>query len=380
MKIFFALLALASLALSSCLSTFDQKTSNRAEQTKVTSYGKLKNGRDVSMFTFANKHGMVAKVTEYGATLVSLEVPDKEGNVKDVTHGYDDLAGWLTNSSYFGVTVGRYGNRIADGKFSIDGKAYTLATNNDANHLHGGVVGFDKVLWKGRPIMNGVELTYTSKDGEEGYPGNLEVTVTYTLTDRNELQWTARATTDQATPVNIVQHAYWNLSGDPTTSINNHELTLIADHFLPTDAGLIPTGKLMPVAGTPFDFTQAKLIGKSIDEPSEPLRLGKGYDHCWVLRAGNKDLNLAARLHDPNTGRTMELHTDQPGIQFYGGNFLDGTTTGKGGVRYAFRTACCLETQLFPDSPNKRNLPAFPDCILKPGETYSHTMVSRFSW
>ena len=168
MKIFFALLALASLALSSCLSTFDQKTSNRAEQTKVTSYGKLKNGRDVSMFTFANKHGMVAKVTEYGATLVSLEVPDKEGNVKDVTHGYDDLAGWLTNSSYFGVTVGRYGNRIADGKFSIDGKAYTLATNNDANHLHGGVVGFDKVLWKGRPIMNGVELTYTSKDGEEG--------------------------------------------------------------------------------------------------------------------------------------------------------------------------------------------------------------------
>lgn len=381
MKHTFVPLALASLFLTSCGGKKDTpgSASGTSKETKVETYGKLNDGREAKIFTFSNKNGMVAKVTEYGAILVSLEVPDKDGTVKDVTHGYDDLAGWLTNTSYFGATVGRYGNRIAKGKFSIDGEEFTLVTNNDANHLHGGTVGFDKVLWKGSAIDGGVELTYTSKDGEEGYPGNLEVTVTYTLNDDNELKWTANATTDKATPVNIVQHAYWNLSGDPATSINDHELTLFADHFLPTDPGLIPTGQFAPVEGTPFDFTKATVIGERIDEPSLPLQLGKGYDHCWVLRKG-EGVRLAAKLRDPKTGRTMTLSTDQPGIQFYGGNFLDGTAEGKGGVKYAHRTACCLETQFFPDSPNKQDNPAFPSCILKPGGTYTHTMISKFSW
>ncbi len=379
MKYTVASLAIVSLCLTSCGGKSKKEKSETSKETKVEVYGKLEDGREVKSFTFSNKDGVVAKVIEYGAILAGLEVPDKNGIVKDVTHGYDDLAGWLTNSSYFGASVGRYGNRIAAGKFSIDGKEYTLVTNNDANHLHGGTVGFDKVLWKGKAIDGGVELTYTSKDGEEGYPGNLDLTVTYSLNDKNELKWTVKAATDKATPINVVQHAYWNLSGDPTTSINDHELTIAADNFLPTDEGLIPTGKFGPVEGSPFDFTKATVIGERIDEPSLPLKLGKGYDHCWVLREG-KGVRFAAKLRDPKTGRTMELSTEQPGIQFYGGNFLDGTSTGKGGVKYAHRTACCLETQFFPDSPNKQENPAFPSCILKPGDTYNHTMVSKFSW
>lgn len=386
MKRTLSLFALAALALTSCGDKKPEANSpdgsNQSKVTKVETYGTLPDGREVKIFTLSNKDGMVAKVTEYGAILVSLEVPDKDGNVKDVTHGYDDLAGWLTNSSYFGATVGRYGNRIAKGKFSLDGTEYTLVTNNNENHLHGGTVGFDKVLWKGKAIENGVELTYTSKDGEEGYPGNLEVTVTYTLNDDNELGWTVKATTDKATPVNIVQHAYWNLSGDPTTSINDHQLTLAADHFLPTDSGLIPSGQFAPVEGTPMDFTTSTTIGERVEEQTVPLQLGGGYDHCWVLREG-EGVRLAAKLRDPKTGRTMEVHTDQPGIQFYGGNFLnpdEQEAPGKGGVKYPHRSACCLETQVFPDSPNQQENPAFPSCILKPGETYTHQMVNKFSW
>lgn len=385
MKYSVASLALVSVLLSACGDKKDENGTNSgsktSKETTVSTYGKLDDGREVKLFTFGNKNGMVAKVTEYGAILTALEVPDKEGNIKDVTHGYDDLAGWLTNTSYFGATVGRYGNRIAAGKFSIDGEDYSLAVNNEANHLHGGEVGFDKVLWKGKPITNGVVLTYTSKDGEEGYPGNLELTVTYTLNDDNELTWSCRATTDKATPINVVQHAYWNLSGDPTTSINDHELTIAADHFLPTDTGLIPTGMFATVEGTAFDFRHATTVGDRIDAPSIPLKLGKGYDHCWVLNAREEEgVNFAAKLRDPKTGRTMELSTDQPGVQFYGGNFLDGSAVGKGGVKYAHRTACCLETQFFPDSPNQQDNPAFPSCILQPGDTYNHTMVSKFSW
>ena len=378
-------LALVSLLLTACGEKKEENGKNpgsdNIKETTVEVYGK-KDGQDVKIFTFSNKDGIIAKVTEYGAILTSLEVPDKKGNVKDVTHGYDDLAGWLTNTSYFGATVGRYGNRIAVGKFSIDDKEYTLVTNNDPNHLHGGTVGFDKVVWSGKTIKGGVELTYTSKDGEEGYPGNLELTVTYTLNDANELKWTVKATTDKATPINVVQHTYWNLSGDPTTTINDHELTLAADEFLPTDQTLIPIGQFAPVADSPFDFTTATVIGERIDAPSIPLQFGKGYDHCWVLREG-EGVRFAAKLRDPKSGRTMELSTDQPGIQFYGGNFLNPEgqkAAGKGGVKYAHRTACCLETQFFPDSPNKQDNPAFPSCILKPGETYNHTMVSKFSW
>ncbi len=385
MKYTVASLALVSLLLSACGGRDNNdgngknSGSNKSNETQVEVYGKLDDGTEVKIFTFSNKSGMVAKVTEYGAILTSLEVPDKDGNVEDVTHGYDNLAGWLTNSSYFGATVGRYGNRIAGGKFEIDGQVYDqLAVNNGPNHLHGGEKGFDKVLWKGEAIDGGVKLTYTSKDGEEGYPGNLQVTVTYTLNDNNELKWVCEATTDKATPVNIVQHTYWNLSGDPTTSINDHILTIPAKYFLTTDKDLIPDGNLAEVVDTPFDFNSSTTIGERIKAASIPLQFGKGYDHCWVV--DGEGMRLAAKLRDPKTRRAMELQTDQPGVQFYGGNFLDGETTGKSGVKYGHRTACCLETQVFPDSPNKQDNPAFPSCILKPGETYTHTMVSKFSW
>lgn len=385
MKYTVASLALVSLLLSACGGRDNNdgngknSGSNKSNETQVEVYGKLDDGSEVKIFTFSNKNGMVAKVTEYGAILTSLEVPDKDGNVEDVTHGYDNLAGWLTNSSYFGATVGRYGNRIAGGKFEIDGQVYDqLAVNNGPNHLHGGEKGFDKVLWKGEAIDGGVKLTYTSKDGEEGYPGNLQVTVTYTLNDNNELKWVCEATTDKATPVNIVQHTYWNLSGDPATSINDHILTIPAKYFLTTDKDLIPDGNLAEVVDTPFDFNSSTTIGERIKAASIPLQFGKGYDHCWVV--DGEGMRLAAKLRDPKTRRAMELQTDQPGVQFYGGNFLDGETTGKSGVKYGHRTACCLETQVFPDSPNKQDNPAFPSCILKPGETYTHTMVSKFSW
>lgn len=385
MKYTVASLALVSLLLSACGGRDNNdgngknSGSNKSNETQVEVYGKLDDGTEVKIFTFSNKSGMVAKVTEYGAILTSLEVPDKDGNVEDVTHGYDNLAGWLTNSSYFGATVGRYGNRIAGGKFEIDGQVYDqLAVNNGPNHLHGGEKGFDKVLWKGEAIDGGVKLTYTSKDGEEGYPGNLQVTVTYTLNDNDELKWVCEATTDKATPVNIVQHTYWNLSGDPTTSINDHILTIPAKYFLTTDKDLIPDGNLAEVVDTPFDFNSSTTIGERIKAASIPLQFGKGYDHCWVV--DGEGMRLAAKLRDPKTRRAMELQTDQPGVQFYGGNFLDGETTGKSGVKYGHRTACCLETQVFPDSPNKQDNPAFPSCILKPGETYTHTMVSKFSW
>ena len=383
MKSIIALSAIATLGLVGC------KVESTATVTvggaQAETFGKLADGRKAKLFTLTNKNGMIAKITEYGAILVSLEVPDQDGKVADITHGYDTLAGWLTNTSYFGATVGRYGNRIAHGKFTLDGQEYTLATNNDPGgipcHLHGGIKGFDKVLWKGELSSGGdpdsVRLTYVSKDGEEGYPGELTAVVTYTLTDDNELIWSAEATvTGKATPVNIVHHSYWNLSGNPMSSINDHELMLNADKFLPTDAGLIPTGELAPVAGTPFDFTKPTAIGERVEEENEALKLGGGYDHCWVLRAGT-GMRHAATLRDPKSGRTMEIHTDQPGIQFYGGNFLDGTVAGKGGAKYPLRSALCLETQVFPDSPNQ---PDFPSCILKPGETYKHTMIHKFSW
>jgi aldose 1-epimerase len=383
MKVAHPLLAFALLGLSCCSS--EESKPAKHNSISVETYGKLKDGREVSLFTLTNKNGMIAKVTEYGAILVSLEVPDKTGKVADVTHGYDTLDGWLTNTSYFGATVGRYGNRIAHGKFTLEGTEYTLATNNDPGnipcHLHGGEVGFDKVLWTGKTVekrgANGVELTYVSKDGEEGYPGTLTTIVTYWLTDNNELIWEAKATVEgKATPINIVHHTYWNLSNDQMSSINDHELTLAADNFLPTDAGLIPSGLFAPVAGTPFDFTTPHTIGERVEAENIALQLGGGYDHCWVLREGD-GVRLAAKLHDPKSGRTMEIHTDQPGIQFYGGNFLDGKVAGKGGQKYPHRSACCLETQVFPDSPNQED---FPSCILQPGETYSHTMTHKFSW
>lgn len=348
-------------------------------------FGKMPDGKEAKIFTLTNKNGLVARVTEYGAILVSLTVPDRDGKLADVTHGYDDLEGWLSNTSYFGATVGRFGNRIAHGKFTLDGKEYTLATNNDPGGipcaLHGGIVGFDKVLWSGEGFEKdgerGVKLTYVSADGEEGYPGELTVEVTYTLNDANQLIWEAKATTKAPTVLNIVHHSYWNLSGDPTTSINDNILTLYADEYLPTDAGLIPTGEKAPVAGTPMDFTKPTAIGERVEADFEALKLGGGYDHAWVLnQTPDGQLWKAAKVEDPKSGRVMELSTNQPAVQFYGGNFLDGTATGKGGVAYQHRTALCLETEIYPDAPNK---PEFPSAVLRPGETYHHKMVHTFS-
>ena len=343
-------------------------------------YGKLADGREVKLFTLTNKNGLRARVTEFGAILVSMEIPDKNGKLADVTHGYDTLDGWIGDTSYMGASVGRFGNRIKDGKFSLDGKDYTLATNDKPGeipcHLHGGKVGFNKVLWTGNRVgPQAVEFKYVSKDGEEGYPGNLSATVTYTLTEDNELKWEAQATTDAATVLNLVHHSYWNLSGDPTKTINDHVLQLEADAYLPTNAGLIPTGEKAPVADTPMDFTKPTAIGARVEADFEALKLGLGYDHCWVLRPGS-DVKLAARLVEPESGRVMEISTNQPAIQFYGGNFLDGKAIGKKGVAYNHRTALCLETENYPDAPNQ---PSFPSAVLKPGETYHHIMVHKFS-
>jgi aldose 1-epimerase len=373
----------AALIMTSCDNTPTAPESAGPATPGVTRevWGKMPDGREVALFTLTNANGLRARVTEYGAILVSMETPDRQGKPADITHGYDTLEGWLTNTSYFGATVGRFANRIAHGKFTLDGTAYQLATNNAPGgipcHLHGGETGFDKVLWSGTATDDGVELTYLSKDGEEGYPGNLTVKVTYRLTADNELHWMAEATTDAPTIINLAHHSYWNLTGDPTVSINGHELMLAADHYLPTNAGLIPTGEIAPVAGTPMDFTQPTVIGARLDAAFEALEFGGGYDHAWVLRkaGGDAPVRLAARLRDPASGRIMEILTDQPAIQFYGGNFLDGTVAGKGGVKYAHRTALCLETENFPDAPNQ---PDFPSAVLRPGETYTHTMIHRF--
>ncbi len=338
-------------------------------------YGKLPDGRQADIFTLTNSSGMKVKLTNYGAITVGLEVPDADGNLADVTLGHDTLEAWLTSTSYFGATVGRYANRIAKGKFTLDGKTYTLATNNDENHLHGGVKGFDKVLWDAETVEAdgavGVKFTYLSKDGEEGYPGNLKVTALYTLTNSNQFKVEFSATTDKPTVVNLAHHTYWNLAGAAAGDVLGHELMLAADKYTPVDAGLIPTGELKDVKGTPMDFTTPTAIGARI------ARVEGGYDHNFVLR--NQDgskIALAARVVEPKSGRVMEIHTDQPGIQFYSGNFLDGAVTGKGGVAYKKHYGFCLETQHYPDSPNQ---PDFPPVVLRPGETYKHTMIHTFS-
>ncbi len=356
-----------------------QDSESTDSQVTASHYGFLPDGREVFCFTLSNGQGMTAKVLNYGAILAEVLVPDRNGQAQDVVHGFETLEGWLNNIPYFGATVGRFGNRIAEGKFTLDGEDYTLALNNEPAgipcHLHGGLEGFGTKLWEAKVIENGVELSYLSSDGEEGYPGDLAVTVTYTLNNNNELTWQAKATTTKATPINIIHHSYWNLSGDPTRSINDHLLSLNAPHYLPTSPGMIPTGELRPVAGTPMDFLNEQAIGSRVGEDYEALLLGNGYDHAWVI--AGEGLRLAAKVREPLSGRTMELHTDQPAIQFYGANYLDQTLAGKKGVCYDSRTAFCLETETFPNGPNE---PEFPNCILRPGETYQHTMVHKFGW
>jgi aldose 1-epimerase len=337
-------------------------------------FGLLPDGQSVDLYVLTNANGMSAQIMYYGATLVSLSVPDRNGDVADITLGCDSIEGYMAASPYFGATVGRYANRIAKGKFTLDGVEYSLATNNGENHLHGGIKGFDKVLWQAEPFreeeMVGVKFVYFSKDGEEGYPGNLVCTVTYMLTDRNELRITYEAETDKATPVNLTHHSYFNLAGQGNGDILGHELMIEADKYTPVDAGLIPTGEICDVAGTPMDFTTPHAIGERIDQ------VEGGYDHNFVLRSGGGELVLAARVYEPQTGRVMEVLTTEPGIQFYSGNFLDGTITGKNGKVYYKHYGFCLEPQHFPDSPNK---PDFPSTILQPGAKYLSRTVFRFS-
>lgn len=343
-------------------------------------YGHTNDGQEIYLYTLRNGKGLEAAITNYGGIVVTLKAPDRDGQLDNVALGLPSLEEYLKGSPYFGALVGRYGNRIAKGKFTLDGAAYTLAVNNGPNHLHGGLRGFDKVVWDAAIIETyagpALRLTYLSGDGEEGYPGNLSVEVQYALTVDNGLQIDYKATTDKPTVVNLTNHAYFNLAGEGRGDILGHEMMLNADHFLPVDEGLIPTGELRPVAGTPFDFTQPTPIGARINGDDEQLHLGGGYDHCWVLNREGAGLSLAARVYEPTTGRVMEVFTDQPGVQFYTGNFLDGGKVGKRGVAYGHRTGFCLETEHFPDSPNQDH---FPSVVLRPGQTYEHHTVYRFS-
>ena len=323
---------------------------------------------------------MEVKISTLGGTIVSWTAPNKTGKYEDITLGCDSLAGYLKGTPFFGAIIGRYGNRIAKGKFTLDGTAYSLATNNIGNALHGGIKGFDKVLWAAVPVPGdepALKLTYLSKDGEEGYPSNLAVEVVYTLQKDNTLRMDYTALTDKPTVVSLTNHAYFNLAGAGRGDILSHELQLNADRFLPVDSTLIPTGELRPVAGTVFDFTKSTKIGARIDDKTdEQIRFGLGYDHCWVLADGSGKMKTAAILTEPTSGRVMEVLTTESAVQFYSGNFLDGTVVGKGGKPYQHRAGLCLETQHYPDSPNQ---PAFPNTVLKPGETYRTTTVYKFT-
>jgi len=342
-------------------------------------FGRTPERAAVEGFTLTNAHGVELQVITYGAIIVSLRVPDRTGQLDDVVLGYDSLAGYRRDTPYFGAIVGRYGNRIAKGRFTLDGKTYRLATNDGPNHLHGGVKGLDKVVWQAEPFRNdsgvGVVFTHTSPDGDEGYPGTLAARVTYTLTDRDELIVDYHATTDKATPVNLTQHSYFNLAGDGRRDILGHELWVNADSFTPVDSTLIPTGEIASVEGTPFDFRTPAAIGARISADHAQLRVGGGYDHNFVLRQEDAAIGRAARVIEPTTGRTLDIYTTEPGLQFYSGNFLDGSITGKGGQVYRRRYGFCLETQHFPDSPNK---PQFPSTILRPGQEYRSRTVFVF--
>ena len=343
---------------------------------KKSVFGKTKDGRERHLFTLTNKSGMQVVISDFGGTVVSIKVPDRNGKIGDVVLGYDTLAGYQEGTASFGGTVGRYANRIAGAKFSLDGREYVLEKNNGENHLHG---GFNKALWDAEPGAGkggpSLKIHYLSKDGEENFPGNLSVTVVFTLTDANDLKIEYTATSDKNTVLNLTNHSYFNLAESGT--ILNHQLALKASRFTPVDAGLIPTGELRPVDGTPFDFRQATAIGARIEQDDEQLKLGRGYDHNWVLDAGMKsEPSLAAILYEPTTGRVVEAWTTEPGIQVYTGNFLDGASHGKGGKNYERRSAVCLETQHFPDSPNH---PDFPTTTLAPGKEFHSITIYKFS-
>jgi aldose 1-epimerase len=354
----------------------------RRKDVESRSFGTTKDGTPVTLYKLTNSEGMTVEIANYGGIVVSMVVPDRQGKMGDVVLGFDSLDGYLAEQPYFGAIVGRYANRIANGRFSIGSNTYTLAKNNGENALHGGLRGFDKVVWSAAEFTEkgtrGLELKYVSKDGEEGYPGDMNATVRYTLTDGNELRIDYSATTTKPTVVNLTNHSYFNLAGQGQGDILAHEVTIDADRFTPVDSGLIPTGELRSVKGTPFAFTSATAIGARIDAEDEQIKLGGGYDHNFVLNGRTGMMRLVAQVFEPKSGRVMRVNTTEPGLQFYTGNFLDGTLRGKGGKVYHRRDAFCLETQHFPDSPNK---PAFPSTLLKPGEQYfsqtSYTFNTR---
>jgi len=368
-KLFICLMIAATLSFSGCKKQPPEDETAGLTIT-VEPFGSV-DDKPVSLYTLTNKNGMIVKITNYGAIVVSIETMDKDGKLGDITLGYDNLDGYLEKTPYFGAIVGRYGNRIAKGKFTLDGEEYQLATNDGENHLHGGVKGFDKVVWIPSEVKAkdsvGLKLMYVSEDGEEGYPGTLSSTVIYTLTNNDELKVVYSAFTDRATVINLTSHSYFNLAGEG--DILGHELRLVADNYTPVDETLIPTGEIKSVKDTPMGFTTAKTIGSRIDQVSG------GYDHNYVLNNKDGKLALAAQVYEPVSGRAMDIYTTEPGIQFYSGNFLDGSITGKGGRVYEKHAALCLETQHFPDSPNK---PDFPSVVLKPGQTYSHQTVHKF--
>jgi aldose 1-epimerase len=339
-------------------------------------FGKTKDGQTVDLYTLTTARGMQAAIMTYGGALVTLTAPDRAGKYADIILGMDDLKGYETPVPYFGALIGRYGNRIGKAQFTLDGKTYKLPANDNGNTLHGGIRGFDKHVWVARPGPGAsLELTYVSKDGEEGFPGTLSAKVVYTLTENNELKVDYTATTDKPTVVNLTNHTYFNLKGPGEGTILDHQVMLNADRFTPVDAKLIPTGELRSVKGTPFDFAQSTAIGARIDQGDEQLKFGKGYDHNWVLNKGNGGMTKAAEVHEPKSGRVMEVWTTEPGLQFYTGNFLDGTLKGKGKT-FPHRGAFCMETQHYPDSPNK---PEFPTTTLRPGQTYQTSTIYRFS-
>jgi aldose 1-epimerase len=344
------------------------------------SFGKTTNGISASLYTLKNSSGASATISNYGGIVTSLMIPDRNGKVSDIVLGFKTLPEYEKKSPYFGCLVGRYGNRIAKGKFTLDGVDYQLATNNGVNALHGGIKGFDKVVWEATPELTkqgpSLKLTYVSKDGEEGYPGKLSVTATYTLTDKNELKLVYRAKTDRKTIVNLTHHSYFNLAGQGSGDVLGHVVTLKSNRYTPVDKDLITTGKIESVKGTPFDFRKPTTLGARINENNEQLKFGKGYDHNWVAAKLPGQLGVVAKVEDPKTGRVMEVLSTEPGFQLYTGNFLDGTLVGKGGKVYNFRNGFCIEPQHYPDSPNHKN---FPSVVLKPGQTYKNTIIYRFS-
>jgi aldose 1-epimerase len=382
----FGITIIGLAALSVQCKSDKKMDSNTTQNTKdsvtivKSDYGTTPKGEKIESYKLKNQNGMEVDIITFGGIITDLKVPNKDGVSENVVTGFNSLEQYMKPNPFFGALIGRFGNRIAKGKFTLDGKEYTLAINNAPNALHGGPEGFFRAVWKAEEAKSGeaavLKLSYLSKDMEEGYPGNLKVIVTYTLTKNNELEVLYEATTDKKTVVNLTQHTYFNLSGDFSKTILDHELTLNADKIVPVDATLIPTGELQDVTNTPFDFRKPKLIGKDIDAKDEQLIRGKGYDHCWVLNNPEKGKTIIASVYHPASGRVLEMTTDEPGIQFYSGNFLDGTLPMRNGGTYAQRTGFCLETEHYPDSPNQKD---FPTTVLNPGENYKTKTTFKFS-